>query len=466
MSNRDAGGGEILGSRAHPSHRSFMALIDRIDHFVLTVRDVSAASAWYQRVLGMEVVESAAGRVSLRFGSQKINLHPAGAEFRPHALAPTPGSGDFCLIAGEPLAGVAARLSAHGVPIEVGPVEKLGALGPVDSVYFRDPDQNLVEVSTYRATVDARDTHATVDRTSARAVTVYQVDAFTKHRFTGNPAGVVLDASGLSDAEMQGIALELGNSETAFLFPPSARDHDVRIRYFTPKAEVPLCGHATIAAHYTRAVVGRLPAGTVVQRGLAGDLPVELTQERGDYQVTLTLATPVFEAPLADALVSRICSALGIGAGDLLPNAPVQVVGAGHSKVMVGLGRRETLMRLEPDMAALTALSREVGSNGYHVFTFDTGEPGVLTSCRMFAPAIGVPEDPVTGNGNGPLGAYLVRHGLVPHDGRRLTFCSTQGASVSRRGVVHVDVDIEGDQPRRVRIGRDAVIVFRAELYL
>jgi len=111
-------------------------------------------------------------------------------------------------------------------------------------------------------------------------------------------------------------------------------------------------------------------------------------------------------------------------------------------------------------------LSREIGSNGYHVFTFDTGEPGILTTCRMFAPAIGVHEDPVTGNGNGPLGAYLVRHRLAPHDGRRLAFRSTQGASMRRRGVVYVDVDIDAGQPVRVRIGRDAVIVFKAALYL
>ena len=299
-----------------------------------------------------------------------------------------------------------------------------------------------------------------------RAVTVYQVDAFTKDRFTGNPAGVVLDASDLSDAEMQHIAFELGNPETAFLFPADGPGHDVRIRYFTPKTEVPLCGHATIAAHYTRAVVGGVPAGTVVQRGRAGDLPVALTRDGGDYQVTLTLAPPTFEPPLRDAQVARLLAALGVTAGALLPNAPVQVAAAGHGKVIVGLRDRATLFGLSPDMAALAALSRDIACNGYHVFTFDTGDDRLLTSCRMFAPAIGVAEDPVTGNGNGPLGAYLVQHRLVQHDGRRFRFLSTQGASVGRRGVVHVEVDIEGDVPVRVRIGRDAVIVFKAELYL
>jgi PhzF family phenazine biosynthesis protein len=298
------------------------------------------------------------------------------------------------------------------------------------------------------------------------AVTVYQVDAFTKERFTGNPAGVVLDARGLSDDEMQRIAFELGNPETAFLFPAEGEGHDLRIRYFTPKTEVPLCGHATIAAHYTRAVINGLPAGTVVQRGLAGDLPVILDHENGDYRVTLTLAPPTFQPPLGDAYVTRVLAALGVETQALLPDAPIQVVAAGHGKVMVGLRDRATLFALSPDMTALAMLSREIACYGYHVFTFDTGDDRLLTSCRMFAPAIGIPEDPVTGNGNGPLGAYLVHHGLVPHDGQCLRFLSAQGASVGRPGVVHVAVDIEHDQPVRIRIGRDAVIVFKAELYL
>lgn len=447
-----------------------MTLIDRIDHFVLTVRDVAATSAWYQRVLGMDVIEFGAGRVALRFGAQKINLHAAGSELAPRAALPAPGSGDFCLVTETPLPRIISRLAANGVPIEAGPIEKQGALGAIDSVYFRDLDRNLVEVSNYRDGDAGRAQPSSAGTSSARstprAVTVYQVDAFTKQRFTGNPAGVVLDATGLSEHEMQRIAFELGNSETAFLFPPDGPGHDVRIRYFTPKAEVPLCGHATIAAHYTRGVVNGLPAGTVVQRGLAGDLPVALTRDGGDYQITLTLAPPTFEPPIADAHLARLLEALGIARDALLPDAPVQVVAAGHGKVIVGVRDRATLFGLAPDMAALAVLSRAIGCSGYHVFTFDTGDASLLTSCRMFAPAIGVAEDPVTGNGNGPLGAYLVKHGLVRHDGRRFQFRSAQGAPVGRPGVVYVDVEIDHDVPVRVRIGRDAVIVFKAELYL
>ncbi len=121
--------------------------IDRIDHFVLTVRDPEATCEFYARVLGMHPVTFAGGRKALAFGSQKINLHQAGREFEPKAERPTPGSGDFCLITSVPLPEVAAHLAACGVEIVEGPVAKTGATGPLRSLYFRDPDLNLVEVS-------------------------------------------------------------------------------------------------------------------------------------------------------------------------------------------------------------------------------------------------------------------------------------------------------------------------------
>jgi len=123
--------------------------IDRVDHLVLTVRDVEATCAFYERVLGMTSVTFAGGRRGLAFGRQKINLHQAGREFEPKAARATPGSGDFCLIAAVPLDTVIAHLATCNVPLLQGPVTKTGALGPMQSVYFRDPDGNLVEVSVY-----------------------------------------------------------------------------------------------------------------------------------------------------------------------------------------------------------------------------------------------------------------------------------------------------------------------------
>ena len=126
-----------------------MFSIDRIDHIVLTCHDVERTVAFYQQVLGMEPVTFAGGRRGLAFGRQKFNLHQSGREFAPKALHPAPGAIDLCLIPLTPLADVQAHLKANGVAIIEGPVQKTGATGPIQSVYFRDPDGNLVEVSNY-----------------------------------------------------------------------------------------------------------------------------------------------------------------------------------------------------------------------------------------------------------------------------------------------------------------------------
>jgi catechol 2,3-dioxygenase-like lactoylglutathione lyase family enzyme len=123
--------------------------IDRLDHLVLTVADIDATVEFYTRVLGMQAVTFGAGRTALGFGRSKINLHRAGHEFEPKAHRPTPGSADLCLIADGSLDQVIEELAGRGVPIEEGPVERTGATGSIRSVYFRDPDRNLIEVSTY-----------------------------------------------------------------------------------------------------------------------------------------------------------------------------------------------------------------------------------------------------------------------------------------------------------------------------
>ena len=121
--------------------------LERLDHLVLTVRDIEATCAFYETVLGMRRESFGMSRVALHFGRQKINLHQAGREFEPKARTPTPGSADLCVLAATPIAEVVAHLEALGVAIEEGPVARTGAEGPFSSVYFRDPDGNLIEVS-------------------------------------------------------------------------------------------------------------------------------------------------------------------------------------------------------------------------------------------------------------------------------------------------------------------------------
>ncbi|HFF2161699.1 TPA: VOC family protein [Pseudomonas aeruginosa] len=121
--------------------------IDRLDHLVLTVRDIDASIDFYTRVLGMRAVTFGAGRKALAFGAQKIKLHQAGGEFEPKAERPTPGSADLCFIVATPLEAVAEQLRQQAVEILEGPVQRTGAGGPILSLYLRDPDLNLIELS-------------------------------------------------------------------------------------------------------------------------------------------------------------------------------------------------------------------------------------------------------------------------------------------------------------------------------
>lgn len=124
-------------------------MIDRLDHLVLTVRDIATSCDFYGRVLGMNIVTFGNDRKALVFGKQKINLHEAGKEFEPKASRPTPGSADLCFITCVPLTSVMAHLEAHNIAIIEGPLPRTGATGAIISIYLRDPDNNLIEISNY-----------------------------------------------------------------------------------------------------------------------------------------------------------------------------------------------------------------------------------------------------------------------------------------------------------------------------
>lgn len=288
---------------------------------------------------------------------------------------------------------------------------------------------------------------------------VYHVDAFTSVPFRGNSAGVVLHADGLSEAQMQLIARELRHSETAFLL--TSNDSDVHIRYFTPTVEVPICGHATVAAHYVRAKVLGLSNTTVWQTSLAGRHRVDVEAVGNDYRISLEQGTPGFEPPLQGAVRAAIIHALHLSEDDMLPGLPIQVATTGHSKVMIPLKPEVDLDALAPDLQALATISQQIGCNGFFPFQIRKGENA--TDGRMFSPAIGIVEDPVTGNANGPMGAWLVHHRLMAHDGKTLRVQGHQGRALGRDGIVDVTVAIRDNQPEKVTITGSAVILFHAE---
>jgi len=300
--------------------------------------------------------------------------------------------------------------------------------------------------------------------TTMKTYKMYQIDAFTKERFSGNPAGVVVNADGLTDAQMQQIARELNNSETAFLFSPDDDDSEGLIRYFTPTSEVPICGHATIAAMYAKAIEYNLDSCILRYKTKVGTLPFEIVKENDDYEVIMTQGKFELSATIDTVTTQKILSALSLDDSDTDERCPVQIASTGHSKVMIGIKNREKLNNLNPDYNSLIDLSKQINCNGYFVFTFDSDDDDVLTHGRMFAPAIGINEDPVTGNANGPLGGYLVQHKIVDFKDTLFEFNGKQGEKIGRPGVISVSVGIENGLPSLIKIKGNATVVFKTEI--
>jgi PhzF family phenazine biosynthesis protein len=299
-----------------------------------------------------------------------------------------------------------------------------------------------------------------------RKYKLYQIDSFTKEKFAGNPAGVITNADGLTDYEMQKIARELNNSETAFILSSDSSEYDVHVRFFTPTNEVPICGHATIAAHYARAIENGLDTTRVYHKTGAGILPVDIIKENKDYKIVMTQGKIEFGTAIDGSNKEELLEALNISDSDLLEGYEIQIVSTGHSKVMVGIKGIETLNALQPNYDALSKLSKIIKCNGYYVFTVDPNDSDILVHGRMFAPAIGINEDPVTGNANGPLGAYLVHHNLVKHNNSLFRFKAKQGEAIRRPGIIEVEVKIEDNEPVEVKVSGNAVIAFKSELSL
>jgi PhzF family phenazine biosynthesis protein len=280
------------------------------------------------------------------------------------------------------------------------------------------------------------------DRRSPR---ISRYAAFTTDPRAGNPAGVVLDASGLGEEEQLAIAARLGYSETAFVLPGGEpRTH--RVRYFSPKAEVPFCGHATIATAV--ALAEREGPGEYVFLTPAGQVPVGVVREEGELRATLTSVTPRIE-DIAPEDLAEALAALGWPAAGLDPEYPPRIASAGAGHLVLAAATRERLAALDYDFERLRLLMERLGLTTVHLFWRDP-ETGVFHTRDPF-PVGGVVEDPVTGAASAAFGAYLRSLGFVPEDAR-LTL--VQGEDLGRPGTV--TVTLRAGDPR-VRVSGTAV---------
>ena len=294
---------------------------------------------------------------------------------------------------------------------------------------------------------------------------VFQVDAFTRTRFTGNPAGVVLDADALSDAEMLAVARELNNADTAFVLQPDGDDHDLRVRFFTPRTESSFVGHATVAAHYVLSRDGRVRL-PLRQKQKAGIVTVDVLGTDAARKIAINQPAPSLGRELNDRERMAVLDALALSTADIDARCPLRIAGSSSTRLLVGVRGTEQLKQLKPDYARLTTLSAQLGAAGFFVFTLAPKVAAATVESRMFRPALGIPEDPVSGTAHGLLGAYLIANKLLPHDQQSARFTGAQGHYLKRAGHVDIELALVGDKLAGVRIIGQAEIVFETTLTL
>ncbi|MFE0171766.1 PhzF family phenazine biosynthesis protein [Streptomyces sp. NPDC059002] len=277
---------------------------------------------------------------------------------------------------------------------------------------------------------------------------VLRYTAFSTDPAGGNPAGVVLDATGLDDATMLAVAAELGYSETAFLTAdPAGAERAHAVRYFSPKTEVPFCGHATVAAAV--ALAERDGAGDFVFATRAGTVPVTVSREAGVLRATLTNVAPYVEGAAGDD-VTEALAALGWSAADLDTALPPRIAFAGARHLVVAAATRARLADLSYDFARLEALMRRLDLTTVQLVWRESES---VFHVRNPFPVGGVVEDPATGGAAAAFGAYARELGLVPAES---VLTLHQGADMGRPGVLTVTLR-DGDA--RVRVGGAAVRV-------
>lgn len=301
-----------------------------------------------------------------------------------------------------------------------------------------------------------------------QSVRVFQVDAFTSQPFCGNPAGVVLDADALSDRQMQLIARELNNGDTAFVLRPDADDHDLRVRFFTPQREASFVGHATVAVHTVRASLQLAPCAR--QKQLSGVVEVDTISGAAPARIAIHQSPTTFKRPLDASELPAVLEALTLTTADLDPRCPLTIAGTSSTRLLIGLKDGKTLAGLRPDLSRLTTLSAQLGAAGYFLFSTRPTIPDVFSEARMFCPALGIPEDPVSGNAHAMLGCYLLQHSLLDapsdpaSDEDTVEFTGAQGHHVGRPGRVTVALNLQRGRLDSVSIVGEAVIVFSASL--
>ena len=293
-----------------------------------------------------------------------------------------------------------------------------------------------------------------------RSYSFMQVDAFTDKPLGGNPCAILFDTDDLDANTMQAIAQENNLSETSFV--RKSEIADVRVRYFTPSAEIPLAGHPTIATAFALVDSGRIKlAGdymAVTFELNVGPITVELFSKAGRLQRAVMLQKKPQFFETFDA--AKVMPMFGLMLEDAIENAPIQIVSTGTKQLMVCVKSLDALRRIRPDMRGLERFADTAGFFSAHVFTLHGATPRGQTFARHYAPGPNEFEDPYTGSATGGMGAYLWRHGLIDSP----SLIAEQAHWMGRPGEGTVDVIGPRDDIETVKVGGSAVTVIRGTM--
>ena len=288
-------------------------------------------------------------------------------------------------------------------------------------------------------------------------------DVFTDRKFEGNQLAVFHDASGLSTGQMQSITREMNFSESTFILPAEASGTGVRMRIFTPGTELPMAGHPVIGSTFALAELGVIKPGQdsfVFGLG-AGPTKVELTWEGDRLSFAwMDQAKPVFKEPMAPR--PEIIKSIGVVPETVdHTGLPIEEISCGNAFLIIPVRSRSAVDAAEADLARMRKLKSAFpgGHVGALFFTTEAVDADVLAYSRMFAPSSGVIEDPATGSAAGPLGCYMVKHGLVRRDQMK-DFINLQGVAMGRPSRLHMRIEQDGNGAiTRVQVGGKAVRV-------
>jgi trans-2,3-dihydro-3-hydroxyanthranilate isomerase len=282
-----------------------------------------------------------------------------------------------------------------------------------------------------------------------KAHRIHTVDVFAEKSLAGNQLAVVLDAGDIEGEAMQRIAKEMNIAETTFVLPPQDPTHAAWIRIFTPASELPFAGHPTVGTAWVLANEGLVPRGTlefVLEEGVG---PVTVRGVRGPGGLTFWMTHPPLTFGLVERRRVQAAEAIGLTEADLLEDVPIQAASTGNPFLFFALRDGVAVDEAVADLDLLGDVLKGTHTFGAIIFAA-VGANRLYT--RMFS--LDIPEDPATGSGAGPLGAFAVRHGIVPR-APKVALISEQGTKMGRQSILHIELTYSGsdEDPSHIEVG-------------